>query len=83
MTDLMTKNPVTSHGIELHSPADFEGMRRAGKLAAECLDMITPYVQAGVTTEELDRQCHDFIIANNAIPACLGYKGYTLSLIHI
>lgn len=51
-------------------------MRVAGRLAAECLDMITPHVQPGVTTEALDRLCHQFILDHGAIPACLGYRGY-------
>ena len=40
--------------IKLHGPADFEGMRKAGRLAAEALDLLTPYVQPGVTTEAID-----------------------------
>jgi len=66
--------------IVLHNPSDFDGMRRAGKLAAEVLDMITPHVKVGVTTEELDRLCHEFILAHNAIPAPLNYRGYPKSI---
>jgi len=51
-------------------------MRKAGRMAAEALDMITPFVKPGVTTEELDRLCHDWIVARGAVPACLGYRGY-------
>ena len=65
----------TSSGIKLHSEADFEGMRVAGKLAAETLDMITEHVVPGVTTEELDQLCMNFITKNGAIPAPLGYGG--------
>ncbi len=54
-------------------------MRAAGRLAAEVLDMITPHVAAGISTDELDRICHDFIIANNATPAPLNYKGFPKS----
>ncbi|WP_439598076.1 type I methionyl aminopeptidase [Falsiroseomonas sp.] len=68
-----------SRRITIHSPADFEGMRRAGRLAAETLDMITPHVQPGITTEAIDRLIHDFILAHDAIPATLGYRGYTKS----
>lgn len=58
-----------------------EGMRIAGKLAADVLDMITPYVKAGVTTEELDQRCHDHIVnKQKAIPACLGYHGFPKSI---
>jgi methionyl aminopeptidase len=65
-----------AQGISIHDESEFEGMRKAGRLAAEVLDMITEHVQVGVTTNELDQLCHDYIIAHNAIPACLGYKGY-------
>lgn len=65
----------TPSGIELHGEADFEGMRVAGKLAAETLDMITAHVVPGVTTEELDQLCNKFITKNGAIPAPLGYGG--------
>lgn len=63
-----------------HRPDDFEGMRRAGRLAADVLDMITDHVAPGVTTDELDRLCHDMIVANGAVPAPLGYKGYPKSI---
>lgn len=62
-------------GIELHTAEDFEGMRRAGQLAAQVLDMITEHVMPGVTTEELNRLCHDFITKAGAIPAPLNYGG--------
>ncbi len=65
--------------IVLHAPEDFAGMRAAGRLAAQSLDMITPHVKPGVTTGELDRLIHEFTIANNAIPATLGYRGYPKS----
>lgn len=67
-------------GIELHPQADFEGMRAAGKLAAQTLDMITEHVVPGVTTEELDKLCHLFITQNGAIPAPLNYKGFPKSI---
>lgn len=73
-------NKINASGIELHGPSDFEGMRAAGKLAAETLDMITEYVVPGVTTEELDRLCHMFITKNGAIPAPLNYKGFPKSI---
>jgi methionyl aminopeptidase len=68
-----------SRRITLHAPGDFEGMRRAGRLAAETLDMITPHVKPGITTDALDRIIHDFVVAHDAIPATLGYRGYTRS----
>src|SRR3954470_22905978 len=62
--------------VALHGPEDFEGMRRAGRLAAEVLDMITPLVKPGVTTAEIDKAAYDYTISHGAIPACLGYRGY-------
>ncbi|WP_086464955.1 type I methionyl aminopeptidase [Oceanibaculum nanhaiense] len=66
--------------IKIHTAADFDGMRRAGRLAAETLDFITPHVQPGVTTGELDRLCHDYIVENGAVPAPLGYRGFPKSI---
>ena len=63
--------------IKIHTAEDFEGMRRAGKLAAECLDMLTPHVVPGVVTDHLDTLAREFILDHGAIPACLGYRGYT------
>ncbi len=68
-----TDTIYTAEGIQLHTESDFEGMRKAGALAAEILDMITDHVVPGVTTEELDRLCHEYASARNAIPAPLGY----------
>ncbi|AZV38563.1 type I methionyl aminopeptidase [Komagataeibacter xylinus] len=69
------------HGgaVKIHTPEDFVGMRAAGQLAARTLDMITPHVREGVTTAELDRLIHDYMIANGALPATLGYRGYPAS----
>jgi methionyl aminopeptidase len=69
-----------SDHIEIHSPSDFEGMRKAGHLAARTLDFIEPHIKEGVTTQELNDLCHDFIISHNAIPAPLGYKGFPKSI---
>lgn len=66
--------------IHIHKPEDFEGMRRAGRLAAQTLDHITPHVQPGITTDELNTLCHDFIIAHNATPAPLNYHGFPKSI---
>ncbi len=76
----MGKAAYNHEGIELHPKDDFEGMRRAGKLAAETLDMITEHVVPGVTTEELDRLCHMYITKHGAIPAPLNYKGFPKSI---
>jgi methionyl aminopeptidase len=66
--------------IVLHGADAFAGMRRAGRLAAETLDYITPFVEAGISTEELDRLCHAFILAADAVPAPLGYRGFPKSI---
>jgi methionyl aminopeptidase len=73
-------NKFSRDGIELHIEADFDGMRAAGKLAAQTLDMITEHVVPGVTTEELDQLCYNFITKNGAIPAPLNYKGFPKSI---
>ena len=67
-------------GFLLHNEEGFEGMRAAGRLAAETLDMITPHVVPGVTTEALDRICHDFIVEHGAVPAPLNYRGFPKSI---
>src|SRR5436190_17253516 len=60
---------------------EVEKMRVAGRLAAEVLDMIGPHVVPGVTTGELDRICHDYIVnQQHATPAPLNYKGFPKSI---
>lgn len=67
--------------VEIKSPQDIEKMRVAGKLAAEVLEMIGPYVKPGITTNELDRICHRYIVdEQNAIPAPLNYHGFPKSI---
>lgn len=78
--DQALKNKVNKDGIEIHPATDFEGMRRAGRLAAEVLDMITDYVRVGITTDELNTLCHDYIVGHNAIPAPLNYKDFPKSI---
>jgi methionyl aminopeptidase len=69
-----------SRRITIHAPEDFAGMRSAGKLAAETLDMIIPHVKPGVSTGVLDKICHDFILDHDAVPAPLNYRGYPKSI---
>lgn len=81
MNDLADAVPTGSdRSIKIHTEADFEGMRKAGHLAAETLDYIAPFVKPGTTTEELDKLCHDFIIDHNAIPSPLNYRGFPKSI---
>jgi Metallopeptidase family M24 len=61
--------------ISLRTSAEIDGMRLAGRLASEVLDMLTPHIQAGVTTLEIDRLAHDYITqVQQAVPATLGYQ---------
>jgi methionyl aminopeptidase len=65
--------------IQIKTASDIEGMRVAGRLASEALDMLTPHVRAGVTTKELDKLAHDYMVnVQGGVPATLGYapQGY-------
>jgi methionyl aminopeptidase len=73
-------NGREANRILLHGPSDFEAMRKAGHLAALCLDFITPYVVPGVTTAELDRLCEEFVTSHGGISAPLNYRGYPKSI---
>jgi methionyl aminopeptidase len=66
--------------INIYAPEDFAGMRAAGRLAAETLDLIVPHVQPGITTAALDRLCHEFILDHGATPAILNYGGFPKSI---
>ncbi|HXF07129.1 MAG TPA: type I methionyl aminopeptidase [Candidatus Acidoferrales bacterium] len=67
--------------VNLKTPEEQEKMRVAGRLAAQVLEMIEPYVRPGVTTERLDRICHDYIVGEQqAIPAPLDYNGFPRSI---
>ncbi len=66
--------------FHIKTPAEIEKMRIAGRLAASVLEMIGPYVQAGITTDELNQRCHDYIIAKDAYPAPLNYHGFPKSI---
>ena len=63
--------------ISIKSENEINKMRVAGRLAADVLEMITPYVIPGISTGELDKICYEYIVnVQNAIPANVGYKGY-------
>src|SRR4051812_15335934 len=71
---------VGRHGaIKLHGPEAFAGMRAAGRLAADILDTLVPHVAPGVTTQALDDIVHRMMLDAGAVPATLGYRGYTRS----
>ena len=65
--------------IKLHGPEAFEGMRRAGRLAADILDALVPHVVPGVSTQEIDAIVFRLMTEAGAVPATLGYRGYTRS----
>jgi len=67
--------------VTIKTPEEIEKMRIAGRLAADVLQMIEPHVQIGVSTEELNTICHDYIVnVQDAIPAPLNYKGFPKSI---
>lgn len=73
--------PQKSVGIiRLYEGADWDGMRKAGRLAAETLDILVPHVQPGVTTGHLDDLAREFILDHGAVPAPLNYKGFPKSI---
>jgi methionyl aminopeptidase len=66
--------------VPRHGAAEFDAMRKAGRLAAEVIDFITPYVVPGVTTGALDRLCDEFTLDHGAISAPLNYRGFPRSI---
>ena len=82
-----TSPRARTHAIKLHGTEGFEGMRKAGRLAAEILDALVPHVVPGVTTGELDDMVREHTLRGGGIPATLGYRGYThsccISLNHV
>ena len=77
-TDILIER-VTTADVRIYSLDAFEGMRVAGKLAAEVLDMVVGEVKIGVTTGYLDRLCHEMIMDHQALPAPLQYRGFPRS----
>jgi len=71
-----TRGRVTKDGIRIYEDADFAGMHRAGRLAAEILDRIIPFIVPGVTTAEIDKRVEDMVNEAGATSATIGYKGY-------
>ena len=70
----------SAFAVATHRPEDFDGMRRAGRLAAEVLDLLVPEVAPGVTTARLDKLAFEYAMDHGALPACLGYRGYRHTL---
>jgi methionyl aminopeptidase len=74
------RSPAAEVQVPLHDADAFAGMHRAGRLAAEVLDMITPEVQPGATTAALDALCEAYIRDHGAVAAPLNYRGYPRSI---
>ena len=70
----------SAFAVQTHRPEDFEGMRKAGRLAAEVLDLLVPEVKPGVTTAHLDKLAFEYAMDHGTLPACLGYRGYRHTL---
>jgi methionyl aminopeptidase len=80
MESVVNGDQFMERSIKIHGPKEFAAMRKAGLLAAEVLDYISPFVVPGVSTEELDRLCDDMTVERGAISAPLGYRGYPKSI---
>jgi methionyl aminopeptidase len=75
------RHGLSAMSVTIKTADEIAKMRIAGRLASEVLDMITPHVRAGITTDELDRLCHDHIVnTQQAIPAPLNYRGFPKSI---
>ena len=66
--------------VKLYAPHTLDKMRAAGRLAAQTLDYLTPFVTIGISTLDLNNLAHDFIIQHKAVPAPLNYKGLPKSI---
>ena len=77
---MTTVTDTNSIRIKLHRPEDFAGMHAAGRLAAQCLDLLVESAKPGVTTSALDRLCVEFARDHHAIPATVNYRGYKHAL---
>ena len=69
-----------NNNIKLHTKDEFEFMRKAGQLAAECLDYVTDFIEPGVSTGKLNDICHEYQVSRGATPAPLNYKGFPKSV---
>ena len=78
--DAEAKSRRTAGVIPLHGEAGFAGMRKAGRVAAEVLDILVDVIKPGVTTLEIDKLVYDFGRDNTALPADLFYKGFRHSV---
>ena len=72
--------PEVITASDIKTPETIEKIRKAGQIAAQALQAVGEAIRPGVTTDELDRIGHDFIISRDAYPSCLGYMGFPKSL---
>jgi len=82
MNDQISEEAVypEERSVKIHAASDFEGMRKAGRLAAETLDMLAPLIKPGITTEEINTLVHDYTLEHDGIPAPLNYRGFPKSV---
>ena len=78
--DAPAKARRTPGVIPLHGAEGFEGMRKAGALTAQALDILSEYVEPGVPTATIDKVAYEFARDNGAVPATIFYKGFRHSL---
>ena len=74
------KGPSPYTGSDVYPPAKIELIRESGRIAAQAIAAVGRAIVPGVTTEELDRIGHEYIVAHDAYPSTLGYRGYPKSL---
>ena len=72
--------PAKFLGTDVKTPEQIERIRHAGKIAAQAIELVGRHAKAGITTDELDKLAHQFLIENNAYPSTLGYRGYPKSI---
>lgn len=74
------KAPTLLRGSDVYPPADIERIRESGRIAAQAIELVGASIRPGVTTDELDAIGHNFMIAHDAYPSTLGYRGFPKSL---
>ena len=71
--------PASYTGTDVYTPEEVERIRRSGRIAAQAIERVGKAIRPGVTTEELDRIAHEFLVAQDAYPSTLGYRGFPKS----
>ncbi len=71
---------ATERSIKIHSAEAYESMRKAGRLAAETLDYLVPFIKPGITTDDINTLVYDYTLNHNGIPAPLNYRGFPKSV---